>query len=186
MRLGIVGSPAGFLAGILLGLTLTVLPQPVMAQINTVNLSGTVSDPQGLAVGSAKVTVANSATGAERSTTTDGEGQYKIIGLPPGSYTLTVEATGFAKLVSENLVLTLGVAAQYNPQLSLKAATATVTVSGESSVVETTKTDVSATITPTQIDNLPINRRDYIHFTLLTPQAAPDDTPPSARRRLPD
>ena len=177
MRLRNVGFLAGFLAVILLGLMLTVLPQPAMAQINTVNLSGTVSDPQGLAIGSAKVTVANSATGAERSTTTNGEGQYKIIGLPPGSYTLTVEATGFAKLVSENLVLTLGVAAQYNPQLSLKAATATVTVSGESSVVETTKTDVSATITPTQIDNLPINRRDYIHFTLLTPQAAPDDTP---------
>ncbi|MFZ0910633.1 MAG: carboxypeptidase regulatory-like domain-containing protein [Candidatus Acidiferrales bacterium] len=167
----------GVVVAVLLGLALVVLPQPAMAQINTVNLSGIVTDPQGLAVGNAKVTVANSATGAERNATTDGAGQYRLLGLTPGSYTMTVEATGFAKLVSENLELTLGVTAQYNPQLSLKATTATVTVTGESSVVETTKTDVSASITPTQINNLPINRRDYIHFTLLTPQSAPDDTP---------
>ena len=56
MRLRNVDFLAGFLAVILVGLMLAVLPQPAMAQINTVNLSGTVSDPQGLAVGSAKVT----------------------------------------------------------------------------------------------------------------------------------
>jgi len=167
----------GVFMALLAGLMMSVLPRIATAQINTVNLSGMVTDPQGLAVGNAQVNVTNTATGAERSTTTDGAGQYKIVGLPPGQYTLTVEATGFAKLVTENFELTLGVTAQFNPQLSLKTTTATVTVSGEAAVVETTKTDVSDTITPTQIDNLPINRRDYIHFTLLTPQAAPDDTP---------
>jgi hypothetical protein len=166
-----------FMLAIILGLALAILAPVATAQINTVNLTGAVSDPQGLAVANARVTAVNSATGAQRDTTTDAGGQYKLVGLTPGSYTLTVDATGFAKLVAENLVLALGAPAQYNPQLSLKSTNATVTVTGEAAVVDTTKTDVSSTITPTQINNLPINRRDYIHFTLLTPQAAPDDTP---------
>jgi Carboxypeptidase regulatory-like domain/TonB dependent receptor len=152
-------------------------PSTLLAQINTVNLSGTVTDPQGLAVSGAKVTVTSNATGAERTATTNSAGRYELIGLAPGNYSVTIEAGGFAKLESTGLVLTLGVAAEYNPQLSLKATTATVNVTAQAALVETTKSDVSQTITPTQIDNLPINRRDYINFALLTPQSARDDTP---------
>lgn len=147
------------------------------AQINTVNLSGTVLDPQNLAVQGAQVTVMNLATGAERTATSDADGRFDIIGLPPGKYSLTVEAQGFATLTNPSLTLTLGAAAEYNPQLQLKATTAAVTVSAAPSVVETSKTDVSTTITGMQIDNLPINGRNYINFTLLNSQAARDDTP---------
>ena len=136
-----------------------------------------MTDPQGLAVNGAKVTVTSNATGAERTAATDSAGRYELIGLAPGNYSIAIEAGGFAKFESTGLVLTLGVAAEYNPQLSLKATTATVSVTAEASLVETTKSDVSQTITPTQIDNLPINRRDYINFALLTPQSARDDTP---------
>ncbi|MGB7682454.1 MAG: TonB-dependent receptor [Candidatus Acidiferrales bacterium] len=165
------------IVAILTAVILSCLPSAARAQVNTVNLSGTVMDPQGLAVNNAKVTAVNNANGAERGTTTDANGRYELIGLPPGGYTLTVEATGFSKLVAQDLVLTLGTVAQYNPHLSVQTTTATVIVTGEAAVLETSKSDVSATITPTQIDNLPINRRDFINFSLLTPQSARDDTP---------
>src|SRR6202050_1580960 len=147
------------------------------AQVNTVTLTGTVSDPQGLAVSGATVSVTSKSTSASRVTTSDANGRFEIVGLPPGAFTVTVEANGFSRLVNENLVLTLGGATEFNPHLALKATAETVTVTGEAEVVDTTKTDVSHTITQTQINNLPINRRDYINFALLTPQSARDDTP---------
>jgi len=149
----------------------------VGAQINTVNLSGTVKDPQDLAVQGAKVTVKSLATSAARTDTSDANGRYEFVGLPPGAYSLTVEAQGFATLTVPSLTLTLGVAAEYNPQLRLKTAQEAVTVSAAPELVETHKTDVSTTITESKIDNLPINGRNYINFTLLNSQAARDDTP---------
>ena len=173
MRLRNAGFVAGFLVAVLLGLALTVRPQPAMAQINTVNLSGTVTDPQGLGRRRREGDGCKLRHRRRRTTTADGAGQYRILGLPPGSYTLTVEATGFAKLVSENLVLTLGVAAEFNPQLSLKATTETVTVTGEAEVVETTKTDVSRPSRIRKSTICPSIAATTSHFALLTPQSAP-------------
>ena len=61
-----------------------------MAQVNTATLSGTVMDPQGLGVKGAKLTITNAGTGAERTAVSDDSGRYKVVGLPPGTYTLTV------------------------------------------------------------------------------------------------
>jgi hypothetical protein len=147
------------------------------AQIDTVNISGTVLDPQNLAVKGAKVTFKNLATGAERSATSNANGRYELVGLPPGNYGVTIEAQSFATLENPSLTLTLGVEAEYNPQLQLRATTQTVSVTAETELVETSKTDVSTSITQTQINNLPINGRNYINFTLLNSQVARDDTP---------
>jgi hypothetical protein len=147
------------------------------AQVNTVNLSGTVLDPQGLAVAGATVTLANPATGALRSVTTDSTGRYELVGNPPGTYTLTVDAQGFATLKNDSLTLTIGTAAEYNPQLQVQSTAQTINVTGATALVETSKTDVSTTITGLQINDLPINGRNYINFTLLNSQASRDDTP---------
>jgi hypothetical protein len=147
------------------------------AQIDTVNISGTVLDPQNLSVKGAKLTFRNLATGAERTATSNANGRYELVGLPPGNYAVTVEAQGFATSSNPSLTLTLGVAAEYNPQLQLRTTTETVSVTTEAELVETGKTDVSTSITQTQINNLPINGRNYINFTLLNSQTARDDTP---------
>ena len=149
----------------------------VGAQVNTVNMSGTVLDPQGLSVKGASLTITNQATGARRTATSDGIGHYEIVGLPPGNYSLTVEAQGFATLKISSLTLTLGVSAEFNPQVQLKTTSETVSVTAAPDLVETSKTDVSTTITGLQINDLPINGRNYINFTLLNSQAARDDTP---------
>ncbi|HYL67839.1 MAG TPA: TonB-dependent receptor [Candidatus Limnocylindria bacterium] len=147
------------------------------AQVNTVNLSGTVLDPQNLAVKGAKVTIKNLGTGASRDATSDANGRYEIIGIPPGTYSLTVEAQGFATLKNPALTLNLGTLAEYNPQLQLKTTSETVSVTAAPEILDTTKTDISQTITTTQITNLPINGRSYINFTLLDSQTSHDSAP---------
>jgi outer membrane receptor protein involved in Fe transport len=151
--------------------------EPARAQVNTVNVSGTVLDPQGLAVKAARLKLKNLATDAERTATADANGRYEIIGVPPGTYSLTVEAEGFATLTNSSLTLALGATAEYNPQLQVKSAAQTVSVKAAPELVDTYKTDVSTTVNQMQINDLPINGRNYINFTLLNSQAARDDTP---------
>ena len=77
-----------------------VLVAGAMAQsVATADLRGTVKDPSGAAVNNATVTARDESRAFERSTTTDAEGNYQLLLLPPGHYTLTVEATGFGKMV---------------------------------------------------------------------------------------
>jgi len=151
--------------------------EPARAQVNTVNVSGTVLDPQGLGVKGARLTLKNLATGAERAANADVSGRYEIIGVPPGKYSMTVEAEGFATLTNSSMTLALGSIAEYNPQLQLRATAQTVSVQAAPELVDTYKTDVSTTINQIQINDLPINGRNYINFTLLNSQAARDDTP---------
>ena len=158
-------------------LCMSVFAGRAAAQVNTVNLSGHVFDPQGLVVAGANITLTNLANSATRTTASDSTGRYEMIGNPPGNYSLTVEAANFAILKNPLITLTLGSAAEYDLQLQLKGATTSVNVTGAPDLVETAKTDVSTTITGMQIDDLPINGRNYINFTLLNSQAARDQTP---------
>jgi len=167
----------GVCAVILCVLVLT-FPADSAAQVNTATLSGTVTDPQGLTVRGAQVTVTSATTGAQRTIVADEDGRYILIGLPPGQYKMTVDGgANFATYQDLAVVLTVGQAAILNPQLQLRGQQQTVTVTSETALVETQKTDVSTTIDSTQITNLPINERNYINFTLLDSQAARDQTP---------
>lgn len=148
-----------------------------VAQINTVQLSGTVLDPQGASVAGAQITATSLATGAAASVTSDANGHFVVVGLPPGHYSLSVEAKGFAKLVNPDLTLTLGIPAVINPQLTVAGGQQSVTVTGEPVLVQTERSDVSQSVTQVQIENLPINGRNYINFTLLDSQANRDSAP---------
>lgn len=150
---------------------------PSKAQVNTVNVSGTVTDPQGLAVKGAHLTLKNLATGAERTAVSGEDGRYEIIGVPPGKYSMTVTAEGFATLTNSSMTLALGASAEYSPQLQLRSSAQTVSVEAAPELIDTSKTDVSTTINQTEINDLPINGRNYINFTLLNSQAGRDDTP---------
>jgi outer membrane receptor protein involved in Fe transport len=166
------------LAGALLLLLVLGCATTASAQVNTATLSGTVSDPQGLPVKGAKVTMTNASTGAQRTSVTDDSGRYNLVGLPPGQYKMTVDGgASLALYENPSLVLTVGEAAILNAQLQLRGRQDTVTVTSEAALVETQKSDVSSTIDSRQITNLPINQRNYINFTLLNSQAARDETP---------
>src|SRR5882757_1653430 len=147
------------------------------AQVNTATLSGTVTDPQGLAVRGAQVTVASATTGAQRTVVADEDGRYIFIGLPPGQYKMTVRAGSFSVFQNDSVVVTVGEDATLNPRLSLTGVTETVTVTGETAAIETSKTEVSQTVEQRSIDNLPINGRGYINFTLINSQTTRDVSP---------
>src|SRR5258705_4636879 len=89
--------------------------------VNTATLAGTVVDPSGAALKGAKVTVANVATGATRTTVSDDSGRYNLVGLPPGRYKLTVDGgTNFEVYENASLTLTVGENATFDAQLVLK------------------------------------------------------------------
>ncbi len=131
-----------------------------------------------MAVRGAKVTVVNAATGAERSIVVDEDGRYIFIGLAPGRYKMSVRAgSNFSDFQNDALVVTVGEDATFNPRLVLKSVTETVTVTTETAAIETAKTEVSQTVAQRRIDNLPINGRGYINFTLTNSQTTRDMAP---------
>ncbi len=146
--------------------------------VNTATLLGTVLDQQGKTVEGAKVTLTSTATGAERTTVSEDNGRYTLVGIPPGPYKMTVDGgANFNVYQNPTILLTVGEAAKLDAQLRVRGQIETISVVEETALVETQKADVSATVTSVQINNLPINGRNYINFTLLDSQAARDDTP---------
>src|SRR5467141_1897136 len=146
--------------------------------VNTATLAGTVVDPSGAAVKGAKVTVTNAATGAMRTAVSDDSGRYNLVGLPPGQYKMSVDGgANFAVYENPSLTLTVGENASFDPQLVLKGQQQSIVVTSETSPIETTKTEVSDTITQRRIDNLPINGRNYINFTLTNSKTTRDVSP---------
>lgn len=149
------------------------------AQSNAADLQGTVKDATGAVVGNATVTARNPATNVSRTATTNDEGFYRIVNLPPGAYEVTVEAANFKKLLLSNVNVTIGQAAQLDATLEPGAITETVTISDATSeIVETTKTAVATTIDQQRINNLPINERNYLSFALTTSTVGRDNGRP--------
>lgn len=149
-----------------------------MAQVNTATLSGTVLDPQGLAVRGAKLTITQPGTGAERTAVSDDSGRYTVVGLPPGKYKIRVDGgANFAVYVNDSVVVTVGEDATLDFRLELKGVQQTVTVTTETAAIETAKTEFSQTVGEQRIENLPINGRNYINFTLTDSQVTRDNAP---------
>ena len=147
------------------------------AQSNAGDLVGVVTDPQGALVPGAAVTARNVATSLTRTTTSDELGAYRLLVLPPGTYEVTVEAKGFTPVRNPEVRVQIGKVNEYNIQLELRPGQETVVVTTETELIETQRTAVAETITPREIQNLPINQRDYLNFTLLTSNSARDAAP---------
>lgn len=133
------------------------------------DLAGTVTDPSGGGIPNAKVTATDTARGIERSVTTDEHGFYRLAGLAPATYKLSVERTGFQTEVVTSLSLTVGQTSILDFHLKLAGISGQVEVTSELPVVETERGSQSNTLIQEDIANLPIDRRDYLTFTLLTP-----------------
>ena len=147
------------------------------AQVQTSELHVLVKDAKGAMVRGATITAAEAGKGISRTATTNAEGIAILLSLPPGPYSVTVDAPGFAKMVNESVRLTIGQVAELTVELSVAAATETITVSSQAQMVEATQTASGTTIDQTRIDNLPINGRNYVNFALTNSQLTRDTTP---------
>jgi len=149
------------------------------ADSTSANLSGYVRDPNGATVAGATVTARSAERSINRTATTNEEGFYQILQLPPGNYEVTVEAANFKKAVFTTVTVTVGQRADLDVALELGQITDVVTVTeATSNIIETSRTNVSNTIDQTRIENLPINQRDYINFTLTTSTVTRDNGRP--------
>jgi len=146
-------------------------PAPVAAQI-TSSIDGHVTDGSGSVIPNAQVTVTSKALGIERRTTTNGEGEFVFSGLQPGIYDLHVAAAGFAE--SDLKGAELMVNQTYSPavKLTVAAVVSQVTVTEAAPELETEASSTGTTITPQQIEDMPINGRNYLDLMQLVPGVA--------------
>jgi hypothetical protein len=146
------------------------------AGASTASLKGLVTDPTGAVVQGAKVTVADEAKGTTRTAITKEVGEYQVLLLPPSTYEVKVDKQGFTpKRVS--IQVTVGQVAVLDFQLAIGAVSSTVEVSAATTrLIETERVQQSNTVQERYIRNLPIDRRDYLTFSLLAPGVADSNT----------
>jgi carboxypeptidase family protein/TonB-dependent receptor-like protein len=143
----------------------------------TADLTGVVVDQSKAVLPGATVTATNVETNLTRSALTDGAGRFTIPALPPGIYTVRAELSGFAPATEERMTLALGQTAELTLLMKIAGAEEVVTVTGVTAVVDTEKTAVSTVISQKQIETLPINGRNFISFSIITPGVNVDRTP---------
>src|SRR6266436_4862236 len=145
--------------------------------VATGDLHVTVRDPKSGLVTNATVTVRDESKALERATSENTDGQYRILLLPPGNYTVTVEAPGFAKATVTGVAITVGTMAEIPISLSVAGTEEVINVSSAAELVETQRTSSTDSIDQRRIDNLPINGRNYINFALTDSQVLRDNAP---------
>ncbi len=143
------------------------------SQASSGQIAGEVSDPNGAAVPNASVTVTNKETGLTRTATTSDDGLYTIVLLPPGTYTVTAQATNFAEAKVENVVVNVGRVVDVKIALGVTAVTETVLVTADTAL-QVTRNESDAVVNETAIRDLPINGRRFQDFVTLTPTAQVD------------
>jgi hypothetical protein len=142
---------------------------------STATIQGAVTDESGAAVAKAKVIARNTATGIERTTDTDSEGNYQIASLPVGAYRLEIQAQGFQTAIVNDLVLEVGKITAQNFQLKVGGVTQEVSITADSGLVETTTSTVGQVINQKTVQEIPLNGRHFVDLGLLIPGSV---TPP--------
>ena len=139
------------------------------AQSTDASLAGRVTDPSHAIIVGASVTAISDATNIRYETTTNASGEYYLGNLPPRSYRIEVEKTGFRTLVKPDVVLHVQDALQLDFEMTIGSVSETVAVEAGAPLVNTTSGTVSTVIDRTFVDNLPLNGRSFQTLIMLTP-----------------
>jgi hypothetical protein len=140
----------------------------------TGRLEGTIADPSGAAIPDAEVTIRNQNTGIATTVRSTAEGEFVVLYLDPGSYEVSIQKTGFGKLVLRDIAVTVGTRAILHPRLSVGKIDTTVTVRAETPLVDTAESSLGTVVSQQSIESLPLNGRNFTDFALLTPGATTD------------
>src|SRR6202795_4231181 len=133
------------------------------------DITGTVTDSSGGLVLKATINVVDSQTGLKRTVTTNSTGQYRAPELPPATSDVSVEMAGFATEIRKAVTVAVGQTVTFDFKLTLSRVATVVEVTAQQAVVETERGSQADRITQQYIADLPIDRRDYLTFTLLVP-----------------
>jgi hypothetical protein len=133
------------------------------------SILGTVSDPSGAIIPKASIVAVEVARGTQYTTTTGETGQYQLTGLLPAVYNVTARVSGFVTMTQSGVVVHVGETAILDFSLKVATAGQTVEVTAAPPIVDTERGSQANTLTDEYITDLPIDRRDYLTFTLLLP-----------------
>lgn len=136
---------------------------------NTASLGGRVLDPSDAVMPGVTVTVTNPETQFSRKTTSGPEGSYRFDFLPPGGYDIHVTAPGFVAFDVKAFPLTVGALATFDVHMQVSGGDTIETVSESAPPIEPARTQQSNVVSQAAIAELPIDKRDYLEFSLLAP-----------------
>jgi hypothetical protein len=152
------------------------MPTRIWAQVNLGAIKGETQDAQHAAVPNAKLSLKNQDTGVVQTSSSGTSGEFSILNLSPGVYTLTAEAPGFSATVEQNIVVSVGSTLSLTVSLQVGQVQQSVVVSSSAAAVEAETSDIGTAITPEEIKDLPLSlsgdMRNPLNFVLLTPGVA--------------
>ncbi|MDQ3800525.1 MAG: carboxypeptidase-like regulatory domain-containing protein, partial [Acidobacteriota bacterium] len=143
------------------------------AQQATANLTGVVTDPNGAVIKGATVTATNKATNLSRTTVTNDEGVYVFSSLSVGEYEVEVNSGGFKKLKITSIILNVGQTLTASAQMEVANVTETTELIATPPLIDTNTSEVDWVINEREIENLPLNGRNFLELALLVPGNAP-------------
>ena len=162
-----------------------LLASNLSAQVTaTASLQGRVMDKSSAVVPNAEVKITNKSTGLTRTATTGSEGLYNFDLLPPGIYEVRVSAKGFATTAFQNVELSVGQSTALDAALTVSQQSEVITVEATGAQIDLTKTDVSRAITASEVQNLPLNGRDFANLAFLAPGAKPVNSYDPTKNRI--
>ena len=158
---------------------------PALAQ-GTSAIRGVVRDEQGGALPGTAIVATHEETGTFRETVAGPEGEYSLASLSPGPYTLAARLTGFQELITENIVLVVGPTVQVELVLRIGSLEESITVTGESPLVDLASAQVGGNVAQEELQNLPSSSRHFASFVALLPgvQLRPSSRPSSSGVRI--
>src|SRR5260370_19871403 len=160
---------------VLLALAVPVSGQRGMAQSETRGaIEINVTDPQGLAVPKATLSCVNTGTGQENKATTNDQGQYRFVGLQPGTYKVTANSAGFNEGTQDNVVVEVGRVSYLSVPLLVGGGKQVVEVTSSTPLVSTATPAFSNNVNQKFISEIPMNGRRWSYFALSTPGAVAD------------
>jgi len=139
------------------------------SQATTGSISGHVSDPAGKVVQGAQVAIHDVDTGIETTATTDQSGEFDLTALPPGHYTIAVEAPGFATSTIPAFDLNIDQKARFDISMKVGAVTSNVEVSGSAPILQTEGAETGQVIDGRELTDLPLEGRNFTSLMLLVP-----------------
>lgn len=136
--------------------------------ISAATLSGTIEDANGANIQGTNITLKNLETGQTQNAVTDKTGRFRFAYVTVGNYELTVQQKGFTPL-TQKITATIGQTLDINLQMKIAEVSEQVNVSANTPIIETSRTQIAATILPSDISDLPLNGRNYLDLALLLP-----------------
>jgi outer membrane receptor protein involved in Fe transport len=153
----------------ILSFLLLLLAGSAVAQVSTASINGVIRDPTGAVVPDATIVLTNVDTSVARTSTANNAGAYGFVSIPPGNYTIESSAKGFSSQKLGPFILAVGQAATFDFALTVGTETQVVNVTSAAAQLDVTNANLGTVISTQQVNDLPLNGRNFTALLALTP-----------------